>query len=101
MVIDNGVGDTNPLLGEITFVGAVGNFGGTFNVGTTKPSIGSALQPQLGLLSSGITTGDQGGMLTILFGDTGFGPVTNGSVSAQIGVDDRRAGVVSDIYGWQ
>ena len=85
-VTDNGPGDSNLALGRITFIGAVGNFSGTFNFGTTKPFIGSAFQPQLGLLSSGITTGDQGGTLTILFGDTGFGPVTNGSVSAQIGV---------------
>jgi hypothetical protein len=33
----------------------VGNFSGTVNVGTTKPFIGSALQLQLGLLSSWIT----------------------------------------------
>jgi len=85
LVTDNGPGDTNPTLGAITFTGSVGSFSGTFNAGTTKPFIGSALQPQLSLTSTSLTTGTQGGILTILFGDSGFGPVTNGNVTAHVG----------------
>ena len=95
LVTDNGPGDTNPTLGAITFTGPVGNFSGTFNAGTTKPFVGSALQPQLSLISTGITTQNQGGTLTILFGDIGFGPVTNGNLTAQIGGMGPVSGQVS------
>jgi hypothetical protein len=54
-------------------------------VGETKPLIGAAFEPHLTLMSTNITTGAQGGMLTILFGDTDFGPVTNGTATARIG----------------
>ena len=95
LVSDNGPGDTNPTLGAITFTGPVGNFSGTFNAGTTKPFVGSALQPQLSLISTGITTQNQAGTLTILFGDIGFGPVTNGNLIAQIGGMGPVSGEVS------
>jgi hypothetical protein len=95
LVPDNGPGDTNPILGAITFTGPIGNFSGTFNAGTTKPFVGSALQPQLSLTSTALTTGSQGGTLTILFGDTGFGPVSNGNLTAQIGGMGPVSGQVS------
>lgn len=85
VVLDNGPGDTNSALGAITFTGSVGNFNGSFGVGETKPFIGGAGQPQLTLMSTNITTGTEGGTLTILFGDTNFGPVTNGIATAHIG----------------
>jgi len=84
LVTDNGPGDTNLTMGAITFNGSVGSFTGTFSSGTTKPLNGSAIQPQLSLVSTDLTT-SQGGLLTILFGDTDFGPVPNGAVSAHIG----------------
>jgi hypothetical protein len=83
-VTDNGPGDTNLTLGTITFAGSVGSFTGTFSSGTTKPLNGSATQPQLSLISTDVTT-SQSGILTILFGDTNFGPVTNGIVAVHIG----------------
>jgi len=95
LVTDNGPGDTNPILGGITFTGPIGNFSGTFNAGTTKPFVGTALQPQLSLTSTALTTGSQGGTLTILFGDTGFGPVSNGNLTAQIGGMGPVSGQVS------
>jgi hypothetical protein len=30
LVVDNGIGDSNPALGAITFTGSVGNFSGSF-----------------------------------------------------------------------
>jgi len=67
-VTDNGPGDTDSTIGAITLTGSVGSFTGTFSSGTTKPLNGSAIQPQLSLISTDLTT-SQGAMLTILFGD--------------------------------
>lgn len=90
LILDNGLGDADPKLGSIRFAGTVGDFTGTFGTGTTKPFNGTATQPELSFTSTGITSG-LGGTLTILFGDTDFGPVPNGTVNAHIG------GVTADL----
>ena len=85
LIMDNGVGDLDPQIGSIRFNGSVGAFSGTFGIGTTKPVDGSAPQPQLTFNALSLRTSGQGGILTILFGDTDFGSVSNGTVSTQIG----------------
>src|SRR5438270_369784 len=79
LIIDNGMGDTDPRIGSIQFAGSVGAFIGTFGLGTAKPLNGSATQPQLTFSSRSLRTSGQGGTLTILFGDANFGPVSNGT----------------------
>ena len=85
LINDNGMGDVDPQIGSIQFNGSVGAFTGTFGIGTTKPLNGSATQPQVTFNALSLRTSGQGGILTILFGDTDFGSVSNGTVSTQIG----------------
>jgi len=37
LINDNGMGDVDPQIGSIQFNGSVGDFTGTFGIGTTKP----------------------------------------------------------------
>jgi hypothetical protein len=85
LITDNAMGDIDPQIGSIQFNGSVGAFTGTFGLGTTKPLNGSATQPQLTFSSRSLRTSAEGGTLSILFGDTNFGAVSNGAVSAKIG----------------
>ena len=85
LIMDNGLGDVDSQVGSIQFNGSVGAFTGAFGIGTTKQLNGSATRPQLTFNALGLRTFDQGGVLTILFGDTDFGSVSNGAVSAHIG----------------
>ena len=69
-VQDGGVGDANPVLGAVTFVGAVGGFGVNVSTGLSKPFVGPA---ELDLNSINATSvGFGGGSLTIDLTDTDY-----------------------------
>jgi len=71
MVMDNGIGDVDPTLGSVVFVGAVGsNFNINASAGLTKPGDGSASAPAIDLSSLNHALG--AGTLTITFSETGF-----------------------------
>lgn len=79
-IVDGGAGDLTPgTAGNITFVGAIGDFTLNITTGSSKPQIGSATDPQLNLNSVNANNSDNGGgfdTLTIEITDTDFtGPV--------------------------
>ena len=73
-VVDNGAGDTNASLGDVSWAGTVGEW--TINVaaGITKPEQGSATIPSMDFDYLIKTSG--AGTLTATWSDTGFGPLT-------------------------
>jgi hypothetical protein len=83
IIVDGGAGDSFAgVPGTIAFVGSYGVF--TINVtsGVSKPSIGSAANPQLSLDTQSVSSG--AGTLYIQFSDDDFGPL---SPSLNFGVD--------------
>lgn len=73
-ISDNGAGDSNPLLGAITFIGSIGTF--IINVST---GVGSAvLGPASMDLNSINTVNAAGGTLTIDFTETNVSPTFPG-----------------------
>ena len=108
-VTDNGVGDSNSLVGFINYspiVSPFANFAAAVSLGTTKPLIGSADAPHLDLASVNVNSyGASADMLTIKFTDTDFtdlapvatgfmseiGGVTNGTVTYATYFDNSNA----------
>jgi hypothetical protein len=87
-IADNGIGDSNPVAGAITYIGSVGVFLINVSTGLSKPVLGSAASPHMDLNS--VNTSTTAGTLTIEHTDTDFaGPVgamhiggtTHGSVT--------------------
>jgi hypothetical protein len=60
---DNGVSDSNPLIGVVTFVGAIGNWIVNVTTGLTYDIIGSASSPQMDLNSIDATSSGGGVLL--------------------------------------
>ena len=81
-VVDGGVGDANPLVGAVTFVGAVGNWSANVTTGFTLPVL---TLPQLIDLNSINATSAGGGTLTILLTEIGFAGPFDGMLAANIG----------------
>lgn len=95
-VTDQSGTDFNSVLGAVTFIGSIGNFGINVTTGLSKPDIGSATQPQLDLNSIDITS-QAGGKLTLDVTDTGF--AGNGAVAtfvSEIGGTQGAGGSISD-----
>lgn len=91
-VMDNGPGDANPNVGIIQFNGMVGDFQTNVTTGSTKPALGSPSEPQLHLTSLDIRNSTVGtAVLTILFSDTGFGPLS-GTSTASVAITDLSSG---------
>ena len=76
---DNGPLDSNAMVGAVTYVGSVGS-SWYLNVttGTSVPVTGSLVTPELDLSSLNIS-GGSAPPLTVMFTDTGFGPLSAGS----------------------
>jgi hypothetical protein len=90
-VVDGAAGDSSPLPGVVSYVGAIGaNWLLVAITGTTKPQIGSGGFPDLNVNSVAASSG--AGALTITWGDSSFGPC-DGSAVATIG--GATAGSVS------
>jgi hypothetical protein len=82
VTIDNVSGDSNPAVGQATFIGSFGNFSLNVHTGTTFPAIGSLSNPAMDLSFN--ATASSAGNLYIAFSTNGFGP-TLGVPSAAIG----------------
>jgi len=71
-VVDNGAGDTNPLAGQITFNGSIGNFATVITAGTSNsPGANGLAILQTHTISVRETTATRS-TLTVTLGDTGF-----------------------------
>jgi hypothetical protein len=71
-VVDNGVGDTNPAVGQITFSGAIGNFATVITAGTSNsPGANGAAILQTHDISVRDTSTKKD-TLSVTMGDTGF-----------------------------
>ena len=79
IIIDQGIDDSNPTLGVVSYSGPVGSqWLITVNTGTSKPALGSAAQPDIDLNSFDISSAT-GGTLFVDLTDTeytGSGPAT-------------------------
>jgi hypothetical protein len=71
-VIDDLAGDLNPSAGIVAYAGSLGNFVLNVAIGSSKPALGSASDPQIDLYSVDITGWRGGGTLTMRLTDTGF-----------------------------
>jgi hypothetical protein len=84
-VVDNGAGDSNPSLGAIVFIGAVGTFTQTNVTGLSKPVIPDGpAHSGMDLAGSFVSTG-AGGTLLVELTDTGFGSVGPGTLLGSVG----------------
>ena len=96
MVMDNGAGDLDPILGSVLFNGAVGsNFGVQAAAGLTKPADGSASAPAIDL--DGLTHALGAGTLTMTFTETDFTAfpgILTGSFSATVGAGGSATNIV-------
>jgi hypothetical protein len=72
LVSDSLSGDLNPTTGVVAYAGSLGNFVLNIAVGSSKPALGSASDPQMNLFSVDITGGQGGGTLVLRLTDTGF-----------------------------
>lgn len=75
--------DASSGLGLVTWIGSVGNFGITLTSGITKPTIGSATDPKMEIISFDATyLGSGGGTLDVEFSEMDFAlPATGWSTS--------------------
>jgi hypothetical protein len=82
-VTDNAVGDANSTVGQVTWIGTIGNWTLNVDTGTSFPALGSLIAPQVDLAFSANSIGS-GGDLWIYYSANGFGP-TNSSTNASLG----------------
>jgi hypothetical protein len=75
IVNDNGVGDANPVVGEITHFGTLGSFV-DLEIALTKPSVGSPTAPAMGFSFIAASASTTPTFLQIGFSETGFGPTS-------------------------
>lgn len=80
-VTDNAPGDVQDAVGQVLWVGSLGNWLLNVHTGTTYPVIGSATSPVLDL-SFNATSSGSGGTLTLSFTQTNFGPTTGSAIAA-------------------
>ena len=85
VAVDNGAGDGNGALGQVTFIGSFGTFSLNVHTGTTYPAIGSLTSPLMDLSFN--ATSSMAGSLYIGFSANGFGPTT-GAPTASVGGTD-------------
>lgn len=64
--------------GVVSWFGDIGNFKFNFTGGTTNPAIGSAEVPMMHLNGNAYTPISSGGLFTVKFSSTDFGPMANG-----------------------
>lgn len=85
LVTDNLLGDLNSAAGVVAYAGSLGNFVLNIAVGSSKPALGSASDPQLNLFSVDITGWNGGGTLILRLTDTGF--TSTGATNFSISID--------------
>ncbi len=83
-IIDNGLGDLDPILGRLIYGDALGAFFINVTIGESVPFIGTETAPQLQLISVNISSLDNNpASLTIEFSGDGFGPLDAGLTGFQ------------------
>ena len=90
-VSDGGVGDTNPLAGVVTLMGAAGAFTVNVSTGISKPVLGIAASPSMDLNSVDVSTVSGNHQLVVEFSDNGFGPVNS---AFRLGIGGTTTGSV-------
>jgi hypothetical protein len=93
LVPDNGVGDSNSAVGQVTWIGSLGNWTLNVDTATTYPALGTLASPALDLGFNAISNG-AGGSLWISFSANGFGP-TMGMTETATGGTVMGAGTVA------
>jgi hypothetical protein len=81
-IVDNGPGDSNPAVGAVTYIGAIGGWATNVSTGLTKPILGSPSSPKIDLNSVNVSS-TGAASLKIEFSDTGFTQI--GTAVASIG----------------
>jgi hypothetical protein len=77
LVTDNAAGDINAADGAITYLSTtIPGWNMSVTTGLSLPVIGSALEPEIDLVSVDVSSA-AGGTLSLWFTDTGFGPASN------------------------
>jgi hypothetical protein len=98
-IFDNGVGDLNPAIGELTMSTNVGVWSVSVSSGLTKPALGGSTNPVMDLVVQASSTG--AGSLTYTFSNLGFGPASgtlNAAVSGQV-ISGAPTTVGYSVYG--
>ncbi len=94
IINDNDGNDLIPATGAVAHSGSIGDFVVDFELGVTKPLVGSSSSPVMAL-TIGAVSGITGGTLVIDFSETGFGPTGSlGGVAFAFGVG-ASGGVVT------
>jgi len=75
-VVDGGLGDVNPNVGAVTFIGAIGIWTTNVDTGLTKPAIpgSTAANPAMDLTFTNVSSSGSG-TLTIRWSDDNWGPL--------------------------
>jgi hypothetical protein len=102
VITDGGVGDACGAVGCVTFIGVIGDFVINVDTGLTKPVIGSAAVPELDLSYNTSYTGTggvgfPGSLLTIVWSDTDFLPIS-GTFDGAIGGTNNNTTTFFDAY---
>jgi len=93
-IVDNGVGDSNPAVGIVTFIGSLGVFNINMTSGLTKPALGSAAAPEIDISSFNNATAK--GTLTITFSEDGFTGFP-GTVKADFGGTQMNGNITNTV----
>ena len=97
LVSDNLIGDLNPTTGVVAYAGSLGNFVLNIAVGSSKPALGSASDPQMNLFSVDITGWQGGGTLILRLTDTGF--TSTGATNFSISINGSMSSGGTLAYG--
>jgi hypothetical protein len=82
---DGSAGDSNPIVGAVTFIGDVGNFTANVSTGFSKPLLPSSPNYAEMDLNSVNVSSQAGGTLVIELTDTDFEPTDPGSFIGNVG----------------
>lgn len=95
-VQDNGVLDSNPNAGVVTYIGGLTTWAVNVDIGITKPALGSAVEPRMDVTFNVMSAA--AGTLVLQFADDGFtysgglvddfGGTTDGTVVDNVYVND-------------
>jgi len=98
-ITDNGAGDLNPAIGELTISTNVGVWSVSVSSGLTKPAFGSSTNPLMDLVVQASSTA--AGSLRYIFSDNNFGPASgtlNATVSGHV-ISGPATTVDYSVYG--
>jgi len=92
LIVDEGPGDALPgIIGGVGYMGSLGSFNLNVTTGFVTPVVGTYNLPMLSLNSVGVSSSGNGGTLTIMFTETGFGPITGSLFETKVGGTNHGA----------